>query len=120
MPRVNYAPDVRGSVVVELNLAEWTAAGTSDEAIIQCAGWDSCTIHTVQSSPLTWGTTIIEVQRSNDGVNRGDFSTPITDISAVGFSALISVEAIGYLHLAVATAAGTGKVKLHVQFHKAG
>jgi hypothetical protein len=53
-------------------------------------------------------------------VNRGDFSTPITDITAVGFSALISVEAIGYLHLAVATAAGTGKVKLYVQFHKAG
>lgn len=66
------------------------------------------------------GNITIKVQASNDGANSTAFSTPVT-FTASGFSALLNLAGVGYLHVlnsASALSTGTGYADVFIQFFK--
>lgn len=115
--RVLTRPNERGLAQGELDLAQYISSTSFDELVIDARPFDYATVQLVANTALTWGTTTITVQRSNDGVSPVAFGTPVS-LTAVGMTAEQTIRAQGYLHVAVATAAGTGLVGVFVQFHK--
>lgn len=89
---------------------------TDDEIVYDMDGWDYATIQLVDigSGVVHTGNTI-SGQQSNDGWNGVAFATPVS-FTAAGLSALLTVTAIGYLHVKTTTVgSGAGQCRVHVK-----
>lgn len=75
-------------------------------------GWDYFTYQLIYAGSVTIGSLVNAIQISNDGANPVDFPSGAVTQSTSGFSSLLGVTAVRYVHSTLTTAGTSGKFKV--------